>query len=102
MRIPIATVIVGVLRIVSVLGLLPDLRAIERDSCKVPTEGLVVDVIPLTTKRDMSAMKSVHASKMLRNATLSFALHAMLGQRFHRCFPFYRIAKLSHVGVRSS
>jgi len=58
----------------------PDLRVVEWNSWKVATEGLVVDVMLLMTRRGISAMKSVHALTVAKNATPSFAFHVILGQ----------------------
>lgn len=58
----------------------PDLQVVEWNSWKVATEGSVVDAMPLTTRRVISAMRSVHVLTVARNAIPSFALHVMLGQ----------------------
>ena len=76
----IATAIADVSRIVSLLCL-PRLRTVEPSPWKVTIEGLVVDAMFLKVKVDTSATTSnVHALKMVRNAILSSAYHAMLGQ----------------------
>jgi len=58
----------------------PDSRVVEWNSWKVATEGLVADVMSLTTRRGISAMKIVRALTAARNATPSFALHVVLGR----------------------
>jgi hypothetical protein len=58
----------------------PDLQVVQWNSWKVATEGLVVGVMSLTTRRGIFAMKSVHALKAARNAIPSFASHVMPGQ----------------------
>lgn len=79
---PIATVIVDVPQIVSLLCL-PSLQTAELSSWKVATEGLVVDAMSIMqkAKADISAMTvNAHALPKVKNAILSFAFHVMLGQ----------------------
>ena len=76
---PTATVIVDAPRNVSLLGPSPP-QLTERNLWKVATEGLVADVMSLTTKRGISAVKSVYALM----ATVSLAFHVMLDQRFYQ------------------